>query len=784
MNVKIDFLNDELPEEVYVSQPEGFVDQYNPTHVYKLKKAFYGLKQAPHAWTKLDEDLQEKTVDLIHYHGTAYRKALTCGKTGLLIPEWNHKYGIIEQENIQQVALDQSLVPTDDRVKTGSCNMRIDPTKTQKEATYQFVLDLIKLSPCYNAFLITTDKFEVDVEIFWKILRICPTVPNKEFVETPPYDSLVTFPKHLGYKGSLDLISDMYVDHVSTVENIRNHHQQVFIWENVKEGYILQQIPKGSSEGSGSKPEVPDEPKGRPIVSSKGAGITPEVLDEPKGKSVAYDKFDDDWGSDEEEVIISSDDERTESEKEVVESKKADEETADEEEEVHSDEEVHTEEDEQTDDDHYDEEVHDDKEMHGDNEKYADNEKDDEEIKNTAKDDQADKDDQAKDDKVEDDQAGALISVTRYEKPELLPSTSSLSLSSDYGNQFLNFSSDIYLVGTFKEHADTKINSLLDILVQQELPPIQQAPLLDVLVSVIPTMTTPTPSITLPTTKVQATTANVINKVKNQLPKFLPKAISDFVNLRIESIIRAESLFKYELKKMLFDKMDKNRSYLTQDKHQEYRDEDQDPPVGLAKKKKRSRKGKNSKPSKHKVQTSSSSKGTTLSKPYKSGKSVIAEESVEEPVHESTWFKQSPKPETPDLKWNQHKNVDDRLEQTWFNDLVNAKKDLLTFDELMATLIDFTKFAMNRLKLDKIIKADLVGLVYKLLKGTYKSSIELEYDIDQCYNALTDQLDWTKAEGDKCPYDWSKALLLQGSLCHLTIHVDFFFNNDLEDLKT
>ncbi|GKE84954.1 retrovirus-related pol polyprotein from transposon TNT 1-94, partial [Tanacetum coccineum] len=39
-----------LKEEVYVSQPEGFVDQDNLSHVYKLKKAMYDLKQAPRAW--------------------------------------------------------------------------------------------------------------------------------------------------------------------------------------------------------------------------------------------------------------------------------------------------------------------------------------------------------------------------------------------------------------------------------------------------------------------------------------------------------------------------------------------------------------------------------------------------------------------------------------------------------------------------------------------------------------------------------------------------------------
>ncbi|GJV11197.1 retrovirus-related pol polyprotein from transposon TNT 1-94 [Tanacetum coccineum] len=50
MDVKTAFLNGELREVVYVSQPEGFIDQDNLTHVYKLKKVLYGLKQAPHAW--------------------------------------------------------------------------------------------------------------------------------------------------------------------------------------------------------------------------------------------------------------------------------------------------------------------------------------------------------------------------------------------------------------------------------------------------------------------------------------------------------------------------------------------------------------------------------------------------------------------------------------------------------------------------------------------------------------------------------------------------------------
>nr|GFC06949.1 hypothetical protein [Tanacetum cinerariifolium] len=103
MDVKIAFLNGNLREEIYVSQPDGFVDQYNPNHVYKLKKALYGLKQASRACprgifinqskyaleslkkygfescdpvdtsmvekSKLDEDNEGKAIDPSHYHG-------------------------------------------------------------------------------------------------------------------------------------------------------------------------------------------------------------------------------------------------------------------------------------------------------------------------------------------------------------------------------------------------------------------------------------------------------------------------------------------------------------------------------------------------------------------------------------------------------------------------------------------------------------------------------------------------------------------------------------------
>nr|GEY36298.1 retrovirus-related Pol polyprotein from transposon TNT 1-94 [Tanacetum cinerariifolium] len=156
MDVKTAFLNCNLREDVYVSQLDGFVDPDNPNHVYKLKKALYGLKQAPRAWlsgsyiihqeehkrltsglqisqsprgifinqskyaleslkkygfescdpvdtpivekSKLDEDKEGKAVDSSNYHGSAYRKARTCGKKDLSIPMWNRSSGSMVSE--------------------------------------------------------------------------------------------------------------------------------------------------------------------------------------------------------------------------------------------------------------------------------------------------------------------------------------------------------------------------------------------------------------------------------------------------------------------------------------------------------------------------------------------------------------------------------------------------------------------------------------------------------------------------------------------------------------
>ncbi|GJZ05091.1 retrovirus-related pol polyprotein from transposon TNT 1-94 [Tanacetum coccineum] len=62
MDMKTTFLHCTLKEDVYVFQPEGFIDVDHPSHVYKLKKALYRLKKVPRTW------YDELSMFLLHNH--------------------------------------------------------------------------------------------------------------------------------------------------------------------------------------------------------------------------------------------------------------------------------------------------------------------------------------------------------------------------------------------------------------------------------------------------------------------------------------------------------------------------------------------------------------------------------------------------------------------------------------------------------------------------------------------------------------------------------------------
>ena len=77
MDVKTAFLNGSLDCEIYMSQPEGFVDPDRPNHVCKLKKSIYGLKQSARCWnTTLDEYLKSVGYHKNNADGCIYVKSV------------------------------------------------------------------------------------------------------------------------------------------------------------------------------------------------------------------------------------------------------------------------------------------------------------------------------------------------------------------------------------------------------------------------------------------------------------------------------------------------------------------------------------------------------------------------------------------------------------------------------------------------------------------------------------------------------------------------------------
>ena len=77
LDVKTAFLHGDLKEEVYVSQPQGFIVKGQEDKVYKLKKALYGLRQAPRAWNvKLNQILRGLNFHRCSKEPSLYRKEM------------------------------------------------------------------------------------------------------------------------------------------------------------------------------------------------------------------------------------------------------------------------------------------------------------------------------------------------------------------------------------------------------------------------------------------------------------------------------------------------------------------------------------------------------------------------------------------------------------------------------------------------------------------------------------------------------------------------------------
>ncbi|GJZ38535.1 retrovirus-related pol polyprotein from transposon TNT 1-94 [Tanacetum coccineum] len=142
------FLNDILREEVYVSQPDGFVNQDNPNHVYKLKKALSGLKQAPHAWYDLlskfllSQEFSKGTVDPTLFIRRQGKDILLISQSprGIFINQSKYaleslkKYGMKSSDPVDTPMVEKSKLDEDTQGKSLTLYTIAKPTEKHLHA--------------------------------------------------------------------------------------------------------------------------------------------------------------------------------------------------------------------------------------------------------------------------------------------------------------------------------------------------------------------------------------------------------------------------------------------------------------------------------------------------------------------------------------------------------------------------------------------------------------------------------------------------------------------------
>nr|GEW48199.1 ribonuclease H-like domain-containing protein [Tanacetum cinerariifolium] len=235
MDVKIAFLNGILCEEVYVSQPDEFVDLENPNHVYNLKKALYGLKQAlrlqisqsprgifinqskyalesikkygmetykpadtPMAEkSKLDEHLQGKSVDTTRYRGMiGILMYLTASRYDLVFAVCMcARYQAKSTEKHLHAMLTMWVAKIPKQVRLESMHLLGDRLQ------FWYSIKKVQGTDSYE-FILANKKCLVNVDVFRTILDIL-RVEGVNFTDVPDDDTTLTFLIKLGSKGPL-----------------------------------------------------------------------------------------------------------------------------------------------------------------------------------------------------------------------------------------------------------------------------------------------------------------------------------------------------------------------------------------------------------------------------------------------------------------------------------------------------------------------------------------------------------------------------------------------------
>nr|GEY94146.1 hypothetical protein [Tanacetum cinerariifolium] len=235
----------------------------------------------------------------------------------------------------------------------------------------------------------------------------------------------------------------------------------------------------------------------------------------------------------------------------------------------------------------------------------------------------------------------------------------------------------------------------------------------------------------------------VKEQVKVQVSKILPKiektvneqleakVLSRSSNLSKTSYVMAAGLSEMELKKILIEKIESNKSIYRSDEQRNLYKALVDAYES------------------NKIILDTYGDIVTLKRrQFETG--VADDQPIAEASQHPEWFQQQKKPTTFDCAWNKNLPATLGSIQPWISDLAKQADSLSLFNGLMDTL----------------------------------SLVELEFFLEEVYKATTDQLDWNNPEGQQYPHNLLKPLpLIPNSRGRHVIPFDHFINNDLEYLR-